>query len=665
MMKNKKGFILTIPILIIGAILIILILLGLNSFVNENKLLLIGLTIIILTFIYVLPASVQGDLTNKKIALVVILFLFGAIFIVFQYTPFIMQAVLPSYLSIDRVENVGVGSEFLVFSTIGSSEVLKIDWDASDFNNKINPKGYMVDRGVNLDVELTEWSHTFPIIHNPNKQFFEFGVQDIVPFVGVEAFCELDDCNEKLTESEKVPGATYVAIYHEDTIPLYQCKCVWSIPVASVGEFSSGISYLDYNLNFDTGTESKNLQRGTSSVNLENGNLRAEFVGTFGNIDQINNPGYDVLRKDGVYTHLISDEAHSTDGINLPSSWLYDCEPPEGTFFNYEPYHVPELLNCIGTYNSLSHSADNSKNSEYTGLTGGTLSFSSQNMKLDTPTLDFKPAFKLFIKADWIGLKELSGKPSITNCAGDIDTNSITKKNTKIKIKNIGDKTGQFEYVSVCSDSDASFYMSETLTSLNSGEEKEFNLVFSGSNDNPSSDLTGTCTHKVRDIKSGIEDTCISNFNVEYTADGFCAPDSERCNPTDEKIWEKCKSDGTSYEIVKTCAIKCEYNPDGKTFQCKEGLETKEKKNVSEETNLTCRWFEESYSITTEEEDCGAFQWRAWLPFAECKTYTKKVEGCRTAGWIWGVLLGIFALLIVIMLFVLLTPRKKKKGGRK
>jgi len=557
-MKNKKGIIgitaaLTTAGVIVVAIIIGMIILGiagLLAWIVNYGLLVAGLLVVILGILAATRAS------NPMPIMIIVLFV-GAFFIILHFSGVVLQEAWgTSYLSIDEIDNVGVGSEFFILATGGTAENLRIEWDVADINEYVNPEGYMVNRGIVADIKFTKWQHSFPIQLSINN-FKNILTQDIVPYVGRESSCDLSDCYHSSVPQK----GEYILIYSRSSpIALTkECVCIYAEPTAQVGKFLSGAQNLDYEIRFTVEGESATMSRNSPTVSLNGGRFRAEYVGSLGTLFQLSPPGYDAVYQSGIYKGLIDSGAYSYKGIDAPRTYMETCTGLGTTSIpNYNYVTETNVYNCLGQYSNAVSAATQSKTSEYlNSINGKSLTFSGSNAILVSNIPTFNPVFKIFINANWVGLEELRGKPDITSCAEYMDISGGTQSTTKITVKNVGTSDGQFDYSVTCDNSNAGFSGGSSFY-IESGSTKTLVLLFSGTNSNPSGDLTGTCTHKITDRKSGDYDTCVSNYKVKYTGE-FCDPGTLKCNQDNLKELLVCSNDGLIWNLKETCEDKCGY----------------------------------------------------------------------------------------------------------
>lgn len=488
-----------------------------------------------------------------------ILVVIGLIFGIFYSTGVFQQAVSgASYLSISKIDNVGKGSEFLIYATGGSSENLNIDFSAQEINEQISGSGYMVDRGVPLTARINKWEYTYPISLTSNT-FKTIATQDLVPYIGSEGSCDLSDCS-----NSKVPQlGTYIKAYsyNQGNIPFtYYCKCIYYTDTSKTGSFLGDLSLLDYNIDFTINGETKSLNKNNPTISLQSGNVRIEYVGNLGTQFQRSKPSYDVLYQNGIYQYLIPNQGASFSGkygsIGSPSNYISSClgsTSLTGCAGSICNTINTKVSSCLNQYNSDKSIGSGNKNSEYKSNSQvNSITFSGNNLISTSNVPSFQPTFKIFVNAKWVGLKELSGDPQIVNCVPSISIDGGTSKTSAITVKNKGSSAGQFDYKTVCDSSDVMF--SGTIGLIEPGETKSLDLSFSGTNQN-TNDLKGTCTHTITDRKSQKSVSCTSSYTVKYSGN-FCTPGLLRCSQ-DLKSVEKCNDLGTKYEIYSNCENNC------------------------------------------------------------------------------------------------------------
>lgn len=153
-MENKKGFVLTIPILIAVVLLIVIILI----FTVINKFAIIGGGIMVLAFIFAIPAALQGEFTARKVIFLVFLFLIGGGIIAIPYLGILEMTAFPSgtgnlklaipHMASFRCEEVGASTG--IVRTIPKGGLYLSDTTIGVHTNKIT--------NIELKISQSAWS---------------------------------------------------------------------------------------------------------------------------------------------------------------------------------------------------------------------------------------------------------------------------------------------------------------------------------------------------------------------------------------------------------------------------------------------------------------------------------------------------------------------------
>ena len=465
----------------------------------------------------------------------------------------------PSYLSISDIDLIDSGQRIMILATGGSAEQLLIRFSDSQLNSKLASEGYMVEKGINVDILINKWQYNYPIDLTSNT-FKTLGVQDLTPYIGSEFSCDLSDCSVS-----SVPKlGTYIFAYaHEmSSFPgKFNCRCVYYNPSDRVGQFLGDIQQLNYNINFKIGSETASMNKDNLVISLANGDFRAEYVGNLGTLFQRSKPGYDVLYKNGAYQNLIPSAGYNYPGkygsIGSPLPYLKQCignvDLSTCTWLTSGcADEVKKVNGCLNQYNSDLSIGSSNKNTEYkTNNQVESMSFSGNSLIVNSQIPTFQPVFKIIVDAEYVGLKELKGEPQITSCAPSVEIIGGTSKQVSLKVRNIGKEAGQFDYSVSCQSNQVSF--SGAGSSVDAGQEATINVLFSGTNTNPA-DLIGSCTHKIIDRKSQKSVSCTSSYKVKYNA-LICTPGQLRCSTSNTHIIERCNELGNAWETYQNCGV--------------------------------------------------------------------------------------------------------------
>jgi hypothetical protein len=150
--------------------------------------------------------------------------------------------------------------------------------------------------------------------------------------------------------------------------------------------------------------------------------------------------------------------------------------------------------------------------------------------------------------------------------------------------------------------------------------------------------------------KTAIRYSCVSGKCVAETKVVECTL-NQQCGGGKICVGFKCK---------ETC-VGCNVNDTCGNSVC-ESWETKSScPHDCTGGNQTCSWYESSY--TKETEDYGFLGWRHLFN----NPVDVKESGCKTAGWVYLVIIAFFVSVVAVVLSVYFIPKKKghKKRGRR
>ena len=74
---------------------------------------------------------------------------------------------------------------------------------------------------------------------------------------------------------------------------------------------------------------------------------------------------------------------------------------------------------------------------------------------------------------------------------------------------------------------------------------------------------------------------------------------------------------------------------------------------------LGCKWFQDSYSTVTK--DYGILYWRVLFG----NPLTTPISGCKTAGWVYAVIIGGIVFVLVLVIIILYAPKRNSRRGRR
>lgn len=467
-----------------------------------------------------------------------------------------------TYLSIDRVDNVGVGSQMVIFAQSGKgAENLKIEWTAQEINDQLKEQGenYMVDRGVTLDISMNKANYSFPI-NTPTNAFYYVQYQDLSDYIGCEWSCDLSDCSRTgVPQKGTYFRAFNIGFCAYPTKP-NKCACGYYTVSEKVGTFGGGSYNLNYNLKVLLEGEEGNLSNQNNVITLKNGKVKLEEVGFTDSSNPLSPPtDYGVLWRSSGYVNLVNTNSYTYTtrygSINNPTAYF-------NSYIGDGSNGLNNFLQGMSQYNGDVADAQVNRNNDYISNNQlSSISFEGSKMIVQPQYSRYNVQFKLYIDANWIGLQELKGDPEITSCPSDIELTSGQIESLSIGVRNKASSQGSFDYSTSCTGNPTINGFSSVL--FNGGESKTLSLSISGSNTNPNSDLTGSCTHIVKDFKSQKQVTCTSKYKIIYD-DNKCVNGEYRCLGT--KQLQKCTNFiwGNEQECEKSCG----YDKDLKRFAC-------------------------------------------------------------------------------------------------
>ena len=434
--------------------------------------------------------------------------------------------------SIDDVE-VNSQGRIRVFGVAKGSECMSIHLTPNDLNNYLDDEGLQATKTITGNVKLKEYTKTFPIDRTgKNFRTIETGT------AGTFTWCSINACKD----------SGYATTFDTFRTTTLQCGCAYYGASGIEGSFSSARSYGNFEVEFNLGGETATLSREQQSVMI--GDHYIEWVGNLMNLDEVFPPQYDArlissqwdLVEDGSYNSV---QGLKSDYDNcMASSWG-----------GSESSHVES---CKGEHNTEVSNILKSKLDQY--------KIDMSNLIYDATTdnnnlyVSLKanpyPAFILDLDAESVGIIALEGKPEITQCIqNQDDLKSGDNEVVSFRVKNAVDVDNIEFYSSILCNKGADAW--STNFNIDGFETKTITAEINPVNPNQG-DLSGTCTLKVTDLKSGNFDSCGFDIEVEYESGIICQPNSLSC---DDNLFNvlKCSSDGKNKAIFENCDYGCEY----------------------------------------------------------------------------------------------------------
>jgi len=681
MMKDKKGLIPLLPI-IIAAIVLVFILVGFLLFSSSIRWIIIGVGVIV-AGIYLAGQAMTGEFSRGKIAFILILLGVG-IFLVFGAN--LLQTTYGGLeiFSIDKIDVEGVGERILITASVGrGAEELRFDFSSSEINNYIEGEGYMVDRGVSGRVYLNKWQHIYPIRKQATEIFYGLSTKnsgDTALFRTGEGNCDINLCKER-----GYPN-TVGAYIHDVAWGRDDCYCIVANELGRNSIFS-GEEETRFELLFNVGGETETMTRDKQKISLQNGQFEATFEGLWQDLDDLWGINYDVFWRNSQFEFLIDKNAYTTEyRKERIVIYLKSCA---GSNKNEAGW-----LNCFSILDREIADAVKNKNTEFTSnrlvrsINFRAIDDATGELIVDMEVPDSIPIIKIWLDADWVGLKRLGGQPDITTCIPNVVMKSGDYLTEKIYIKNIGNDEGFFLFSSSCDDDNVR--LSGSGTFFNSNEEKYIEVRISGTN-TEQPDLRSKCTITIEDENTDKKDTCSFYTTVEYSG-VVCMPNEIVCNP-DTGDLEICNVEGDEWSLHKDCEKVCEWDATIQKYICGEDRD--------ENGDVECKAAGGRCYLLTCPDDyenvgkygCGIGKtccvktngeaaciqkaldekWMGWRWVTETpwygkipilKWFAKETHYCR-ATYILYYILGGVVLVLGILMIILMKPSKTKSRRKR
>lgn len=630
-MKNKKGLVLTFSIIAgIGLFLLALILIITLVASSSFKIYAIGGALIVLPLVF----GLQGEFNQEKGRYMTIFIVIGGALILLNASGVLQNAYgTSSFLAISNVEVSGQ-DEILIYARSGGAEELIIDFDAEDITSYIENEGLKATKDVSGRITFEKQDKKFEI-QKTTDYLYLLTTKDL----GVTLYCSSSKC-----ESEKPPGYQFFSVAREDISSGFDCICIYKKNYGNIGIFS-GFEQNDFLINFKIGSQSNQLTSDRKSIDV-GPNARVTWEGNLLNNFDIDTPPYDVLFYESQNGYLISKGSESK---------IEDSKQDYiGCINNLYIKSESSIRACATQFNNeIMRIIEDNKNEDYENnlrnKLDGSIKFSENNLILSLKEPDILPTFKIYLDADYVGIVELMGEPSIISCIPTITIDSGDKITKNLVVKNIGEQEGLFQANVLCTDN---IIATSNDKFVPAGLISNIPISISGENTEEKT-LKGTCSIVIKDQKSLKSDTCNFFINVEYDAGKVCEAGESICFDINTK--QVCNSDGTDYSLID-CDYHCKYE-NNEAF-CIDKTEEEDDAETGEGgTTITgpidCRPWERYIGKQVEIKS-----WYNYIGIGNPRVYTQPT--CTTAPWVYLVGGGVFLLLIIY----LLIPKKNVKSKR-
>jgi len=213
-------------------------------------------------------------------------------------------------------------------------------------------------------------------------------------------------------------------------------------------------------------------------------------------------------------------------------------------------YSHTQSVSCINEYNNRANNVIQKVNSgPFVNASVTPISTTSGIATLQLPQLVQFPTFTLKVKADWIGIVVLVGKPRILS-ASDIVFSEGDKGYSRVVIQNIGTATGSFGVSATCNAPFAFTGTTQTIK-LAIGATGFVDLPITVSTSGKQ--VKNTCTVTAQDLNQP-SNTDTKTFSATGNPIKICTPLEKRC--INSKI-QSCNQQGTDWTDQEVCPNGC------------------------------------------------------------------------------------------------------------
>jgi len=533
MLNNKKGQIGTGVIIAIAVGLVILIVgitLGFSLIFSKGFIFyLLGGGLIALSIIYVVPAALNSDLTNKKIGLVFGLFGVGLVLILIPMLGLSQTMLVGSISNVD-VENGG--SKVLVTASTGGGQALSITFSPNVINSYIQSEGYQATKTSTLTAEYLSQQLKYNFVPDSNSRIMlvkDSGSVTTLPFI-----------NSLTTCKNKYPNSIAAVI-----TSAFTAHC-WETYANGEIEYFIGGQQNAYTIRFNLDGQTADLTQSSSSITLPGAVIN--FGGNLLENNIVNKPDGRIFHVDTSW-YLLAPDAYSN--VNTAYNTFLQTLVSDAVggaltqtqFDTAKAIYYEKVNNNIDPRDDLYISSNSNIQS---------VSFSEGVMSVNLKQPVFKPTFTILLDATKVGIIQLTGVPKINSCINSQMFEQAGSKSVSASISNIGTQEGTFDFSVTCDNPQ----MSGSANSLDfsAGSTKTVNFQLNGGNTGTSTN-TGTCTLKVTDKSSQKSVSCSFGVSVKYySAITECIPGTTQCSG-DGKSAMTCNDDGNweTTQCVNNC----------------------------------------------------------------------------------------------------------------
>ena len=658
---NKKGF---IGGTFISLALALIIIIGVIAFLAPQTLrfTLIGIAIIIGSFVYAVPAALSGDFTREKFIFLVFLFGIGILVM------FVPKLGLTQQLFIGATTTtISTDGQRVVITATPGGDRLAISLTNSELNQELKDSGFRVDRGVEIEIKSKSLKKVYPLV-TTNDFFKTLDWKNVGDCFGCTTFTTTQDLIEECREDRSRPLTIHAFLDNVNAGAFYDIICVEQKPFAKRAHIQGEVID-EFNIEVDVGGVKKSLTRDTSQQTFYNGDIKVEYIGAYVAPEQLSQVPYDIQWTNGQFNFLINTNAlaKQNEAYNTYQSCvgIYDDVDPDDRNANYK---------CITTYLNAIQSATQNQNTKFAPTLVTSLNFVTESLDkgrmeaIVVPSSTIIPLIRIIVDGEFLGFTPLSGKPQIQKvngqCFEDIDTEAGDTDNMqrKMVIKNIGNEDAKFYISRVCTNTKLDALLLSSVD-IDKGAQQELGVTITGAQSTQGSVQEGECTITVTDRNDNtLKDSCSFGISIDY-ATVECTSDQISCSE-DKKSIVKCNSLGTGSEIIESCGEgnQCGLNDDGVVACVKTSLIDKllegggagEAELTQEELDLECTWYQKKVIREGEKKS-----WYNYIGIGKPQRYVE--TSCVIDPSFTLVGIAVIAMIFIITMLKVLKPTKRKK----
>lgn len=558
---NKKGIIPILPASMILAIAVgvVILVFGLMfgfKVIFSTKYLVygVGILILVLLFIYAVPAFFSGNASRGKTGVFLLLIFVGALFIILPSLGFFKQEILA--VTTD-VSVLGEGNRIRIAATPGSENTI-VELSKDELNSKIEGQGWTVDKGVKIELQTLSFEERYTLVRQENEIFKAYDDFDKGNLFG-DAFLFSRDslirnCRTKNSLPDTIDAYRDGASEGAFSIPNLHCVVGRTQGVGNVAHID-GQGSDEFVLKVTvSGEEPKQITRTDRDVSFAGGKINIHFVTSLSAAEYIKDIPFDILWQDSQFKHLITKNALARQ--NEEKNNYQSCIKILSSTISTKA-KLKEQQSCISKYNNEIVDILSNQNDKFSPSVVEFLNFDSKDTNKGEMRAKLKsiklPLLIIEVDGKFLGIEKLSGEPEILECVNDISTTSGRESEMKgeLKIKNKGTNEGTFLINYKCDNPNIGMLLTSNVI-LQKGEEESLVATISGTSKKKGVTESARCKIIVTDRNSKKSDDCNFDVDIEF-AEGICVPNQVSCSLDGTKV-EKCNAEGDKVSTIKTCS---------------------------------------------------------------------------------------------------------------